>query len=83
MGMSRPGERPRVELVLYELCTQLGFCLSGEATKAIISNPPKDPDAFTEAVIVADGLDPETVDRHLRRQVRACIVEHMLWRGSE
>ena len=40
-------------------------------------SPPTDVDAFSDAVIRAEGLDPHAdIPRHLRRDVRARVAEH-------
>lgn len=57
------------------LCTELGFCLSPEACMRIQQELSEDINDFTNAVFTAEGLDPNTADRHLYRQVRAKIVE--------
>ena len=62
-----------VEVLLDRLCTKLGFCLPPEARIELRTNPPTDAIAFTDAVFLAEGLDPETVDRHLYRQVRDSV----------
>jgi len=62
-----------VDVLLDRLCTQLGFCLPPEARLALRTNPPDDVGTFTNAVFLAEGLDPETSDRHLYRQVRDSI----------
>ena len=64
---------PDVEVLLDRLCTKLGFCLPPEARIELRTNPPTDAIAFTDAVFLAEGLDPEIADRHLYRQVRDCV----------
>ncbi|MCP5020421.1 MAG: hypothetical protein GY930_01485 [bacterium] len=61
--------------LLCNLCVELGFCLSPEDGKRIEEDPPSDVITFTDAVFVAEGLDPSTADRHLYRQVRDMIAE--------
>lgn len=60
--------------LLTELCTRLGFCLPPEIRQSLASNPPVDVATFTDAVFVAEGLDPLTADRHLYRQVLAMVA---------
>lgn len=57
--------------LLYELCTELGFCLPPEAQARLIEDPPDSVDAFTDAVIVAEGMDPAAVQKRIRRDVRS------------
>jgi hypothetical protein len=63
------------ESLLSKLCSGLGFCLSPNARRRLLANPPAGADAFADAVFVAEGLDPSTADRHLYRQVRAMTSE--------
>jgi hypothetical protein len=55
--------------VLDELCVELGLCLRLDERTALEAAPPTDVDAFTDAVFIAEGLDPSN-DRPLRRKVR-------------
>jgi hypothetical protein len=69
------GPPPNVESLLHELCVDLGFCLPPEERVRLQDGPPRDVDAFTDAVFVAEGLDPRG-DKRLRRQVREKVVRH-------
>ena len=69
------GPPPNVELLLDELCVDLGFCLPPDARVRLQDTPPRDVDAFTDAVFVAEGLDPRG-DHRLRRQVQERITRH-------
>jgi hypothetical protein len=54
----------------------LGFCNSLDDLAQLQRTPPADIDAFTDAVFVAEGLDPASpADRPLRRQVRALVAD--------
>ena len=66
----------QVEALLYELCVVLGFCLPPDEQTRLRETPPTDVDAFTDAVIRAEGLDPYAIPRHLRRDMRARVAEH-------
>jgi hypothetical protein len=67
----------QVELLLYELCVDLGFCLPTEAQIRLEQHPGTDIDAFTDAVIRAEGLDPEAdISLHLRRDIRVRVLKH-------
>jgi hypothetical protein len=59
-----------VARLLDQLCVELGFCLDGESRASLIQDPPVGVDEFTDAVIRAEGLDPLTLERALRKQVR-------------
>jgi hypothetical protein len=69
------GPPPNVAWLLDELCVDLGFCLPPDARGRLQDSPPRDVDAFTNAVFVAEGLDPR-LDTRLRRQVRERVVRH-------
>jgi len=67
----RPAANPAApsgaERALEELCVKLGYCLPPDEQKTILSNPPADADAFVDAVLVAEGRDPELITRQERR----------------
>lgn len=65
---------PEVHKLLYELCVQLGFCLPPEKSRRLKVEPPMDVQLFADAVFFAEGLDPETGDRPLYRQVRNMVA---------
>jgi hypothetical protein len=67
------GER-RTRQLLNDLCVELGFCLPPEDVERLASAPPADVVTFTDAVFSAEGLPPETADRHLYRQVRDLVA---------
>lgn len=58
-----------VQKLLDELCTDLGFCLPAKEQERLRRSPALEPDEFTDAVFIAEGLQPGHY-RHLRRQVR-------------
>ena len=67
----------QVEALLYELCVVLGFCLPPDEQARLRESPPTDVDAFTDAVIRAEGLDSyANIPIHLRRDMRARVAEH-------
>lgn len=61
--------------LLDRLCVQLGFCLPPADQVRLAQQPPDSAEAFTNAVFEAEGLDPETADRHLYRQVQTMVRE--------
>jgi hypothetical protein len=61
--------------LLSKLCIDLGFCLPPDQIARLQSDSPDDPDRFTDAVFLVEGLDPKTSDRALRRQVRGLVTE--------
>lgn len=62
------------ELLLERLCTKLGFCLARRERMRLQESPPENAEAFTDAVFLAEGMDPKIADRHLYRQVKAEVV---------
>lgn len=63
--------------LLYEFCTELGFCLPLEAHAQLIEDPPDSVDAFTDAVLVGEGLDPAVVQKRIRRDVQVVVARHL------
>jgi len=61
-------------VLLEKLCVELGFCLPPEDSVRLKQDPPSNVLASTDAVFVAEGLDPSTADRHLYRQVRDMVA---------
>jgi hypothetical protein len=62
-----------VESLLSKLCVDLGFCLSPEKERILRENMPSDIDGFTNAVFVAEGLNPQHAERSVYRQVRRVV----------
>lgn len=54
---------------------RLGFCLPPVERQRLAENPPREVLAFTDAVFVAEEMDPVIGDRHLYRQVRELVRE--------
>ena len=61
--------------LLSDLCTKLGFCLPSEGKQRLQENPPAEVKLFTDEVLRLEGLNPETADRNLYRQVRDRVQE--------
>jgi hypothetical protein len=72
--VTAPGPRD-TELLLDRLCVRLGFCLAPIPRQQLIDAPPEDPQAFAEAVFVAEGLELEQVPLALYRQVRGIVAD--------
>ena len=60
--------------LLNDLCVRLGYCLPLEDQQGIIDDPPATVDAFTDAVVVAEGLDPVLMASEQRQQVRRVVA---------
>ena len=68
--------RDRVNWLLEDLCVRHGLCLPPAARLRLRQAPPVGVDAFTDAVLTAEGLgDPPPTG--LRRQVRGVVERHM------
>lgn len=76
--MSSPLSPRQVRHLLDELCTELGFCLSPAGRARLTNEPPADAETFANAVVRAEGLDPEggvprELSRDILRRVRRCF----------
>ncbi len=71
-----------IHYLLYDLCVELGFCLSPEQQEQLEQNPPPTVRDFTDAVFYAEGLEPGAASRTLYRQVTA-IVAHAFAKSEE
>jgi hypothetical protein len=60
--------------LLDDLCVRLGYCLPAATQQRIIADPPPTVDAFTDAVIEAQGLDPVIMDKRHRLEVRRIVA---------
>jgi hypothetical protein len=76
LTVAAPDLATRVQRLLDELCTDLGFCLPASEQIRLCSAPPLESDAFTDAVFIAEGMDP-SLHKQLRRTVRAKIATRM------
>jgi hypothetical protein len=63
-----------VARLLNDLCVRLGYCLHPEDQQRIINDPPPSVDAFTDAVVLAEGLDPVLMATEQRQQVRRVVA---------
>ena len=64
--------------LLEELCVEVGLCLPPEARARLTAQPSVGVDAFIDAVLLTEGLNPQFVDKHLRQQVRDRVARHFL-----
>ena len=65
-----------VAQLLYELCVGLGFCLPPEDGRRLREDPPVGVDAFTDAVLAAEGYG-DMAYTETRRMVREVVDRHM------
>lgn len=66
--------RVDVDELLNDLCVVYGYCLPPDDQQRIIADPPQTIDAFTDAVIVAECLDPVRMDTESRRELRRMVA---------
>ena len=78
--MRPPLNTTKVEYILQELCTVGGYCLPQKRRAWLQSKPPTDIDTFADAVMRAEGLDPDSHKR-LREGVLAIIAKH--WKDED
>ena len=64
----------QTERLLDDLSGRLGLSLPPEARAPLLDDPPADAETFTEEVLAAEGLDPETMERYLFRQVHSMVA---------
>jgi hypothetical protein len=58
---SRRISPPIVEALLDELCRVYGYCLPPDRKMDLLAQPPRDLDAFVDALLEAEGLEPSFV----------------------
>jgi hypothetical protein len=64
-----------VRRLLSRLCIELGFCLPPGDQARLEGTPPETVEAFASAVVLAEGLDPVTMDSTVYRQVKDMVAE--------
>ena len=60
----------QVRALLQQLCVELGFCLPPLEIEKLASDPPSGVLDFTNAVLVAEGMEMPSTNLRLCRQVR-------------
>jgi len=58
-----------LEGLLSRLCVDLGFCLPAHVSSRLVMFPPKTAERFAKAVIEAEGLSLELMEKRLYRSV--------------
>ena len=56
----------------------LGYCLPPEEYEKIEANPPQTIDEFTDAVVKAEGFNPQLIDKEFRSPVREMVAKFFL-----
>jgi hypothetical protein len=77
--VSRPASC--AEAALYELCVKYGYCLGADKTEALLADVPKDVDAFVDAVLAAESIEPSLADRQTRVQLRDVVADWLFDHG--
>ncbi len=77
MKLAGMGFKPldRVDALLDELCRVYGYCLPPDEWERLVAAPPQDLDAFVDAILAAEGEDPELVDKRARTEVSEVVRE--------
>ena len=65
-----------VEQLLVDLCVRLGHCLPPAEKQRLLDDPPSDVDAFTDAVLAAEGYD-DLRHTDTRQRVRDLVERHL------
>jgi hypothetical protein len=65
-----------IQYLLDELCIDLGDCLSSDEQARLRDSPPASIDEFTDALILAEGLDPVYGDKPHRMAVRSRVARY-------
>jgi hypothetical protein len=79
------GQKPAscAEAALYELCLKYGYCLPPDAQDRLLANPPPTSEAFAEALLLAEGLDPMDSGRAtVEGVIRDWLFDEGVGRGS-
>jgi hypothetical protein len=53
-----PRPESRAEPALYELCSDYGYCGASQKAEKFLSTTADDPDAWVDAVLAAEGIEP-------------------------
>jgi hypothetical protein len=74
-ALRSPLTETQVEKLLCVVCVDLGLCLTPDTYEQLVTTPHRDAVLLTDAIFVADGMSPQTADRKLYGQVRACVED--------
>jgi hypothetical protein len=77
------GSKPatRLEALLDELCAGYGYCLPPDREAELLAEPPQDVDAFVDAVLRAEGQDPNLCDARTRLDLSEVVREWLFDEG--
>lgn len=80
--MDAQSNSERVHWLLYDLCTQFGFCSAVREPEKFERLVSEGADTFADAMLTAEGLAPD-LHKQIRRKVRAFVVERFdKWGGA-
>jgi hypothetical protein len=71
----------RAEAALYDLCVKYGYCRGSQKPEDFLASTPDDPDGFVDAVLAAEGIEPQLAEEERRRQVREVICDWLFDEG--
>jgi hypothetical protein len=73
-----------VHWLLIDLCEKSGYCSAVRNPESFVPLVAEGPEHFADAVLVAEGLDPQTMDKHQRHGVVNFVTERFeLWADRE
>ena len=78
VSQRRPGKAKRgtcAEVALYQLRAQFGFLIPPDAVEEILTNPPVTAEAFVDAVLIAEGRNPELMLKQERRPLLEIVTD--------
>jgi len=77
------GAKPttRVEALLDEVCVGYGYCLPPKEEAVLIAEPLQEVNAFIDAVLLAEGLNPSTLDKRARLELTEVVHEWLFDEG--
>ena len=69
------GPESCAEAALLELCANYGYCGASQKAVEFLATIADDPDAWVDAVLAAEGIEPPLADKEARGQVRVVICD--------
>jgi hypothetical protein len=84
-GSDQTKQASRAELALSELCSKLGYCecVYPPAKEQILGNPPPDAEAFVDAVLIAEGRDPNLILKQDKRPMLEIVKKWAVYDGGQ
>ena len=77
--MTFSADSSQVAWLLNDLCVQLGHCSAGREQERFEQLVSLGPDAFADAVLIAEGINPE-YEKQLRREAHDFVAARFaLW----